>query len=103
MTIVFANHRANLKGITTIVVLLSVICPTAMPQANDQKKKVFSLEEAVDFALKNHPSVRASLERVSAAQGGVTLARTNYLPRTDTVCPRASAICDATVRFQIRS
>ncbi len=79
----FANHRANLRGITIIVVFLSVICPAAMPQANDQKTKVFSLEEAVDFALKNYPAVRASLERVSAAQAGVTLARTNYLPRTD--------------------
>jgi outer membrane protein TolC len=43
------------------------------------------LEEAVDFALKNYPAVRASLERVTAAQAGVGLARTTYLPRADTV------------------
>jgi outer membrane protein TolC len=41
------------------------------------------LEEAVDFALKNYPAVRASLERVNAAQAGVGLARTSYLPRAD--------------------
>jgi outer membrane protein TolC len=37
----------------------------------------------VDFALKNYPAVRASLERVNAAPAGVALARTNYLPRAD--------------------
>jgi outer membrane protein TolC len=44
---------------------------------------VFTLEQAVDFALKNYPAVRASLERVKAAEAGVGLARTNYLPRAD--------------------
>jgi outer membrane protein len=37
----------------------------------------------VEFALKHYPAVRASLERVSAAQAGVGLARTSYLPRAD--------------------
>ena len=46
---------------------------------------MLTLEEAVDFALKNYPAVRASLERVTAAQAGVGLARTNYLPRADMV------------------
>jgi outer membrane protein TolC len=41
------------------------------------------VDEAVAFALKNYPAVRASLERVRAAEGGVGLARTTYLPRTD--------------------
>jgi outer membrane protein TolC len=47
-----------------------------------QSLKVLTLEEAVDFALKN-PAVRASLERISAAQAGVSLARTSYLPHAD--------------------
>ncbi len=46
---------------------------------------MFTLEQAVDFALKNYPAVRASLERVRAAEAGVGLARTNYLPRADMV------------------
>ena len=45
--------------------------------------KTFTVEEAVDFALKNYPAVRASLERVRAAEAGVGVARTTYLPRTD--------------------
>lgn len=44
---------------------------------------VFTLEDAVDFALKNYPAVRAALERKSAAETGIGLARTNYLPRAD--------------------
>src|SRR5207244_3858988 len=40
-------------------------------------------EEAVDFALKNYPAVRVSLERLRSAEAGVTVARTSYLPRTD--------------------
>jgi outer membrane protein len=53
--------------------------------AEDAKTKVFTLEEAVDFALKNYPAVRASLEQANAARSGVDLARTDYLPRTDMV------------------
>jgi len=45
--------------------------------------KTFSLDEAVDFALKNYPAVRASLEQVNAAHADVDLSRTNYLPRAD--------------------
>src|SRR6201997_277617 len=56
---------------------------TVSAQSDPQKTKVFTLEEAVEFALKNYPAVRASLERVRAAQAGVGVARTSYLPRTD--------------------
>src|ERR1041384_7888291 len=56
---------------------------TVSAQSDAQKAKVFTLEEAVEFALKNYPAVRASLERVRAAQAGVGVARTSYLPRTD--------------------
>src|SRR5437773_10595895 len=56
---------------------------SASAQSDQQKTKIFTLEEAVDFALKNYPAVRASLERVRAAEAGVGLARISYLPRTD--------------------
>jgi outer membrane protein len=60
------------------------LVPAANAQsAEDAKTRVFMLEEAVDFALKNYPSVRASLEQVNAAHAGVDLAKTNYLPRAD--------------------
>lgn len=42
-----------------------------------------TIEQAIDFALKNYPAVRASLERQVAAREGVSLSRTVYLPRMD--------------------
>jgi len=76
---VFYKYRSDLKWIALAFVLLLALGPRAVAQSS----KVLTLEEAVDFALKNYPAVRASLERVNAAQAGVGLARTNYLPRAD--------------------
>jgi len=45
--------------------------------------RVFTVQEAVDFALANYPAVRASLETYNAAKVSVRLARTDYLPRVD--------------------
>jgi outer membrane protein TolC len=78
-TIVFCRSRADLKWIALAFVLLLVFGPVAKAQSS----KVFTLEEAVDFALKNYPAVRASLEQVNAAQAGIGLARASYLPRAD--------------------
>ena len=41
------------------------------------------LEAAVDLALANYPAVRAAQARARAAEAGIDLARTAYLPRTD--------------------
>src|SRR5712664_3999113 len=77
--IVFGTYRAYLKWIAVALVLLLALGPMAVAQSS----RVLTLEQAVDFALKNYPAVRASLERVSAAQAGVGLERTSYLPRAD--------------------
>ena len=42
--------------------------------------KVYTLDQAISYALANYPAVRASLERVNASQSGINLARTQYLP-----------------------
>src|SRR5713101_6913782 len=68
---------------TAALMLVVTSCPSLRAQSTETKTRTFTLEEAVDFALKNYPSVRASMERVSAADAGVGLARTNYLPRAD--------------------
>jgi outer membrane protein TolC len=68
-----------------ILVLALSLGTSVSAQTSEGTKKVLTLEEAVDFALKNYPAVRASLERVKAAQAGVGLARTSYLPRADMV------------------
>jgi outer membrane protein len=82
---VLENHRAGFSWIGIILVLLLSLGRTTRAQSLSNEKKVRTLEEAVDFALKNYPAVRAALERVNAAKAGVGLARTNYLPRADMV------------------
>jgi outer membrane protein TolC len=79
---VFAHHREYWKTGLSVVLLLAMRAATVSAQS-DQKAKAFTLEEAVEFALKNYPAVRASLERIRAAEAGVGVARTIYLPRTD--------------------
>src|SRR6516162_4067159 len=71
-------------------VVVSLLCASVLggsrtkaQSPNDMQLQTFTLEEAVAFALKNYPAVRASLERVRAAEAGVGVARTSYLPRTD--------------------
>ncbi len=56
---------------------------SARPQ--DPPAQSFTLDEAVRYALENYPAVRASLEKVSGAKAGVDLAKTNYLPRLDSL------------------
>jgi outer membrane protein TolC len=71
-------------ALPAVAALLLTCGHVALAQSpDDAKAKEFTLEEAVNFALKNYPAVRASLERVRAAHAGVGLARTNYLPRAD--------------------
>jgi outer membrane protein len=79
------NYRARLRWMAITLVLLISLGQTGPAQSSADQKKRLTLEEAVAFALKNYPAVRAALERVTAAQAGVGLARTNYLPRADMV------------------
>src|SRR5260370_36806596 len=74
-----------MRWIAFILILLLSLgqAPSAHTRAED--RKILALEDAADFALKNYPAVRASLERVRAAQAGIGLAQTNYLPRADVV------------------
>ena len=45
--------------------------------------RALTLEECVAFANKNYPAIRASLAESSAAERGIALARTAYLPHAD--------------------
>lgn len=71
------------RWIAVELVLLMTFAQVSVAQSSDAARRVFTLEEAVDFAIKNYPAVRAALERKSAAESGVGLAQTNYLPRAD--------------------
>jgi outer membrane protein len=65
------------------LVLLMAFAQATAAQSTDTGRKVFTLEEAINFALKNYPAVRGAMERTYAAESGIGLARTNYLPRAD--------------------
>ncbi len=67
----------------TIVSILAFSPSPSFGQTNTVPPAVLSLEEAVNYALEHYPAVRASLEQANAARSGVTLAKTNYLPRAD--------------------
>lgn len=54
---------------------------------------VFTLDQAMQYAVDHYPTVRAALERLNAAAADVSVARGAYLPRLDAVwqASRASA------------
>ncbi len=79
----WGNHGFCYRVTVAVPVLLLISYHAALAQSNDGKTKVFTLEEAVNFALQNYPAVRTSVERLSAARAGVGLAKTSYLPRAD--------------------
>src|SRR5260370_34599427 len=74
-----------MRWIAFILILLLSLGQATLAQTRAEDRKILALEDAVDFALKNYPAGRASLERVRAAQGGIGLAQTNYLTRADVV------------------
>src|SRR5215467_13883573 len=82
--IALVNHRKYwMAGTIALFALVPIEESRAQTQASEPAKRTFTLEQAVDFALRNYPAVRASMERSRAAEAGVGVARTSYLPRTD--------------------
>jgi len=78
-----ANNTLRWRNWLLAGVLLLVWLPCAYSQQPPKVEKRLSLDEAITFGLTHYPAVRASLERVSAAQEGVELSRTIYLPHAD--------------------
>jgi outer membrane protein TolC len=46
---------------------------------------VFTLDRAIQYAVDHYPALRAAVEQVAATTAGVTVARTAYLPRLDSL------------------
>ncbi len=78
-------HWRTLTCIAASLSLFAPITPSAAAQSQPTPPKLFTLEQAVDYALQNYPAVRGSLEQVYAAHAGVTVARTQYLPQLNGV------------------
>jgi outer membrane protein TolC len=76
------DQRATLVLLASFSFVL-IVSASSAGQVEKPASKPLTLEEAVDFALKNYPAVQAALARESAARAGISLARTTYLPRAD--------------------
>ena len=74
------NLGKYLRTCPTIWLAVILLPCLATAQTSNSPSKVLTLEDALDYALQHYPAVRASLEQVSAARAGITLARTQYLP-----------------------
>ncbi|MGC1781385.1 MAG: TolC family protein [Acidobacteriaceae bacterium] len=80
-------RHANLpaRSAKVAIGLLTSILFAAPLHADAQNVQTFTVPEAVQYATAHYPAVRAALEQYNAARANVGLARTNYLPRLDSV------------------
>lgn len=62
----------------------AAVCVTLIASAQTNPQQM-TLQQAVDAAVKNYPSIRVSMEQMEAAAAAIDLARTAYLPRADAV------------------
>jgi outer membrane protein len=68
------------RGVATAVIAFLF---TASVGISAQQPSAITMQEAVDRAVKNYPSITVSAEQTKAAAAGIDLARTAYLPRVD--------------------
>ena len=73
------RYSFSIKLISTMVLLIS-----PHPAAAQQTSPL-TIQQAVESAIKNYPSITVSQEQINAAAAGIDLARTAYLPRVDTL------------------
>jgi outer membrane protein len=74
----FAVATALLPG-------LSVSAQERQPQSPTPPPASVTLEQALQYAIDHYPTVRAALEHVNASTAGVSVAKSAYLPRLDSL------------------
>jgi outer membrane protein len=74
------EQRSVIAAILLVCFSVATAAQTLAPAGSPQK---LTLAQAIDLAGKNYPRIRAALEQQVAAQGGISVARTAYLPRAD--------------------
>ena len=72
--------------------LMAVLLPTLAASAQDTQARSqapppvsLTLEQALRYAIDHYPTVRAALEQVNASSAGVSVAKSAYLPRLDSL------------------
>jgi outer membrane protein TolC len=75
-------------GAANLIALCFILCVVGAPaaaQTPQTSTRVFTLRQAVDYALANYPAVRAALSQVNAAREGTSVARAAYLPEANSL------------------
>jgi outer membrane protein TolC len=80
--------RSFARTFALVLVLLPAVAASAQdtqaqPQASPPVR--LTLEQALQYAIDHYPTVRAALEQVNASSAGVSVARSAYLPRLDSL------------------
>lgn len=72
--------------------VFAVLCATGLPSVEwaqvaggQATPQVFTLNQAMQFAVDHYPAVRAAVEQENASAAGVSVARAAYLPRLDSL------------------
>lgn len=72
--------------------VFAVLCATGLPSVGwaqvaggQATPQVFTLNQAIQFAVDHYPAVRAAVEQENASAAGVSVARAAYLPRLDSL------------------
>ncbi len=76
--------------VVLLIVFLCALAPrTGLAQsptiAPSPAPPTFTLDQALQYAVDHYPTVRAALEQVNASTAGITVARSAYLPRLDSL------------------
>lgn len=79
--------RSYARAFAVLMVLSPTLAASAQetptePQASPVS---FTLEQALQYAIDHYPTVRAALEQVNASTAGVSVAKSAYLPRLDSL------------------
>src|SRR5262245_1140381 len=72
----------------SVVLAGLVACSTsvqAQTSPSQGQPRVFTLEQALEYALDHYPTVRAALEQVNASTANIGAAEAAYLPRFDSL------------------
>jgi outer membrane protein len=75
---------AGLRWSISLATLVGV-CVPCVAAAQTAASAPLSMNDAIDLALKNYPAIQESRARAEAANQGIGVARTAYLPRLDAV------------------
>ena len=76
------KREASSKALSFIASCFVALLVSAslLAQTPAAPSRIFTLDQAIEYALAHYPAVRASLEQVNAAHAGVSVARAQYLP-----------------------